>query len=116
MPRVPRELPVLFVGIATFLVPAALVPFLPEPWPLVFGAVGLAVTVWMAWEGGRPVELARRRRERGQCVPCGYDLSWNATGICPECGAAVEESRGASWGFPVIIPSPGNPDTPDRQS
>jgi len=23
------------------------------------------------------------------CVPCGYDLTGNTSGICPECGAAV---------------------------
>ena len=22
------------------------------------------------------------------CVPCGYDLTGNTNGICPECGAA----------------------------
>jgi predicted amidophosphoribosyltransferase len=32
----------------------------------------------------------RRRRKRGLCVNCAYDLTGNVSGICPECGARVE--------------------------
>jgi len=28
------------------------------------------------------------RRARGRCSSCGYDLHLNASGVCPECGAA----------------------------
>ena len=28
----------------------------------------------------------RRRREKGLCVECGYDLTANVSGVCPECG------------------------------
>jgi len=28
----------------------------------------------------------RRRRKKGLCLKCGYDLTGNVTGICPECG------------------------------
>ena len=28
----------------------------------------------------------RRRRKRGLCVKCGYDLTGNESGVCPECG------------------------------
>ncbi len=27
-----------------------------------------------------------RRRRQGRCVPCGYDLTGNTSGTCPECG------------------------------
>ncbi|MCB9856059.1 MAG: hypothetical protein H6818_10275 [Phycisphaerales bacterium] len=37
----------------------------------------------------RARELRRRRRE-GCCMSCGYDLSSNESGVCPECGAAAE--------------------------
>jgi len=30
--------------------------------------------------------------ERGACLHCGYDLTGNQSGQCPECGAAVEDS------------------------
>jgi hypothetical protein len=28
----------------------------------------------------------RRRRKAGRCVACGYDLTANVSGVCPECG------------------------------
>jgi len=31
-----------------------------------------------------------RRRKSGKCVSCGYDLTGNVSGVCPECGTAVE--------------------------
>ncbi len=31
----------------------------------------------------------RRRRRRGLCVQCGYNLTGNTSGTCPECGVAV---------------------------
>jgi hypothetical protein len=33
----------------------------------------------------------RRKRERsGRCAACGYDLTGNVSGICPECGMSVD--------------------------
>jgi len=31
----------------------------------------------------------RRRRAKGLCVGCGYDLTGNVTGVCSECGTAT---------------------------
>ena len=31
-----------------------------------------------------------RRRKKGLCVACGYNLAGNESGVCPECGEAVE--------------------------
>ena len=31
----------------------------------------------------------RRRRRKGWCMTCGYDLTGNTTGICPECGTSA---------------------------
>ncbi len=31
-----------------------------------------------------------RRRPTGSCVKCGYDLTGNESGVCPECGTEVE--------------------------
>ena len=33
-----------------------------------------------------PVRRWRRRR-KGWCIPCGYDLTGNVSGVCPECGS-----------------------------
>ncbi len=45
-----------------------------------FGAYPFSVVVFRS-------ARAMRRRERGQCVHCGYDLRGSHTGTCPECGA-----------------------------
>ena len=29
-----------------------------------------------------------RRKKRGLCIRCGYDLEGNVSGVCPECGGA----------------------------
>ena len=36
-----------------------------------------------------PLLRRRRRRKRGLCVKCGYDLTGNVTGVCSECGREV---------------------------
>lgn len=34
--------------------------------------------------------LRRQRRARlKQCLECGYDLTGNVSGVCPECGTPV---------------------------
>ncbi len=37
--------------------------------------------------------LQFRRRARGQCQKCGYDLTGNVSGRCPECGEVVAGGR-----------------------
>ena len=32
-----------------------------------------------------------RRRRRGLCQNCGYDLTGNESGVCPECGTEIEK-------------------------
>ena len=40
---------------------------------------------------GRWVSARQLRRwQRGECVHCGYDLTGNASGTCPECGSKIE--------------------------
>ncbi len=34
--------------------------------------------------------LRRRRRRKGLCTKCGYDMTGNTSGVCPECGTKVE--------------------------
>jgi len=34
----------------------------------------------------------RRRRAKGLCAACGYNLTANVTGVCPECGTVVPKS------------------------
>jgi hypothetical protein len=42
-------------------------------------AIGVAVLTLLA-------RRLRRRAEAGHCPACGYDLTGNVSGVCPECG------------------------------
>ena len=48
--------------------------------------------LWLALCTRRLV-LLRRRRGPGLCPTCGYDLTGNTSGVCSECGTAVEAGR-----------------------
>src|SRR5262249_50413980 len=37
---------------------------------------------------GKPVRRSRRRK-RGLCIHCAYDLTGNVSGVCPECGETL---------------------------
>ena len=63
-----------------------------------FGNLGIALLIFSILMGVGFVALRSqiRRHTRARlkgmgtpiCVPCGYDLTGNTNGICPECGAA----------------------------
>jgi carbon starvation protein len=53
-------------------------------------------------------ELARTmlpKRKATDCYECGYDMTGNTTGVCPECGADVFESGGVGF-QPVVAAQP----------
>jgi len=52
--------------------------------PVVAVAVAGVVLAAVTWDRRRDYE-----RAAGLCVHCGYDLTTNASGRCPECGAKV---------------------------
>lgn len=61
--------------------------------PLAFvGALGgwSLLVVWL-WNRRlrRSLRLQARRKGVFLCIPCGYDLTGNVSGRCPECGAGV---------------------------
>ena len=55
----------------------------PLPVGIALSTTILAVLVFGAY---LPARRYRRRLDAGQCVQCGYDLTGNVSGICPECG------------------------------
>ena len=76
------------------LVALAPVVFIPMPAIMQFlfsTAAGIAFISGyvMRWPIN-PVLRARRRRAAGLCVWCEYDLTRNVSGVCPECGTAIE--------------------------
>lgn len=57
-------------------------------WSLIAVGTVLAGTLWVAsFRDERP----RRRRKRGLCPACGYDLRASKD-RCPECGRVVEDA------------------------
>jgi hypothetical protein len=50
-------------------------------------AVRYCLEIWR-W---LPAEERRERRGKGLCAGCGYDLTGNASGVCPECGGNIRQ-------------------------
>jgi hypothetical protein len=70
------------------LVPARVRSRLP-PWSAdAVGVYGLVVVAGYAAAVGLPPLKRLLRRRSGQCAQCGYDLTGNLSGTCPECGTA----------------------------
>ncbi len=58
--------------------------------PYWFPCVAFLVYPTIAFIRYIPHPLRRyRRRKRGLCVRCGYNLTGNVSGVCPECGTAI---------------------------
>jgi hypothetical protein len=58
---------------------------LPDPWvfPVDFA---ILPTIWLINWGFRRV---RRPVQPGVCRKCGYNLTGNVSGVCPECGTVI---------------------------
>ena len=59
-----------------------------------FGRVTLVVALILVPVGLMFVANLRQNRQhrrltRGLCVRCGYDLTGNVSGVCPECGRCI---------------------------
>ena len=39
-------------------------------------------------------QRARAKQVEGSCRECGYDLTGNVSGVCPECGTRIEKKQG----------------------
>jgi hypothetical protein len=64
---------------------------------VMFGGMFSAGLVWSLAFRFAQAFVDRRRcrsnlRRLGHCQTCGYDLTGNQSGVCPECGALVREA------------------------
>lgn len=58
----------------------------PDMLPLYLVALASLVLVAECWRA----ERVARRKAACQCSGCGYDLTANTSGICPECGSKAK--------------------------
>lgn len=68
------------------------VPYGPVWSGIVGNSLVGAIGIWALVVLPAAVRLARRRR-RGCCVACGYELAGVGGGVCPECGGGSETPR-----------------------
>jgi hypothetical protein len=52
-------------------------------WPIPIGCFGFILVI----------RFRKRKPVAGECRTCGYDLTGNVSGVCPECGQAVRPVR-----------------------
>jgi hypothetical protein len=73
----------------------------PDP-TVEWGCIAVQAPLWLLfalWSSYPIVAFVRgpvrrwRRRRRGLCVKCGYNLTGNVSGICPECGAGASPTE-----------------------
>ena len=67
------------------------------PWWSLFLIFGAYPFVYFVRQRPRERQIARRR-EHGQCIHCGYDLTGNQSGTCPECGRDTVEAGECTQG------------------
>lgn len=60
--------------------------------PVVLIVAPMFVPFAMRWAWGRCA--FRRRRRRGLCTACGYDVRGSPSGVCPECGTRFAPAAG----------------------
>lgn len=61
--------------------------FVAPYWILIFTS---ALASWIFYH------RARKKRQFGLCLKCGYNLTGNVSGVCPECGTFIEFERALS--------------------
>jgi hypothetical protein len=68
--------------------------YILDPARLALEAAFYSALLWLVLCGPGVLRWWRRRR-RGRCVQCGYNLTGNISGRCPECGTPAAGRMGA---------------------
>ena len=81
----------MIVGYLSAVVSTVVLLRVGVPWPVAVPVpIGLAMLAWFRWD--RPFEVRQEWKAKGLCVGCGYDLTGNVSGVCPECGQASDSA------------------------
>jgi hypothetical protein len=83
------------------------------PWWVLLLLFGVYPTVQFVRKKRQEYQKTRRL-EHGQCNACGYDLTGNTSGVCPECGCATRTDTGPQGPKQdANLAAQSNPDEPD---
>jgi hypothetical protein len=80
---------VLGTVMATLALGEVVASHVPAPWRLPARLLVGGLVLAPVYPFSRRLNRAAERLRAGQCMHCGYDLTGNVSGICPECGQAV---------------------------
>jgi hypothetical protein len=95
--QTPRALKSFLAAPCTYYLLAVplLASFVHDRGPTLFGHVVLLIPLGLSWLltfwGFRVRETLRDPNEPPQCASCGYNLTGNLSGICPECGTPTAD-------------------------
>jgi len=64
-------------------------------WEYVSGLLPFGLLMWLGWEIDRRFPV-RGSPPRPRCGKCGYDLTGNTSGTCPECGTPSKHVQGTA--------------------
>jgi hypothetical protein len=59
------------------------------PWPATLSCISTTTILVSQFRRHREQQVIYQRFRQGRCLHCGYDLTANTSGVCPECGTAV---------------------------
>ena len=91
-PRTTRKTEIAFLGFALL---SEVGPTPVGTWFLIHRLTGPVWALFLLLAAHPTVAFIRgplrrwRRRKRGECVNCGYNLTGNVTGVCSECGVSM---------------------------
>lgn len=96
----PTNAPTGFRMVDTFVTNSGFVAQLRDwfdlPWRFKSGPISIPLglpTAILATVSVTAFWTTRRRMSTRHCKHCGYDLTGNVSGVCPECGAAISEAE-----------------------
>ena len=89
MPDSVRGLLATAVCGAAFLLPPIMSMYEGRALWVAWVVVAIAVSAGTLYAIRRPDEVRQRRKAKGHCAGCDYDLAGNVSGVCPECGGGV---------------------------
>jgi hypothetical protein len=78
------------LGVAALVLGTGALLFGVSSWATVVAFVVVAAMLGGMTASRRDDEMIHRITATGNCLHCGYDLTGNVSGVCPECGGIAD--------------------------